>query len=294
MVKGTIIKGVGGFYYVGTGNGIYECRARGKFRKERITPTVGDYAEITVIDEENKKGSLDNILSRKTYMIRPRVANVDQVIIIFAAAKPQLDPDMLDRFLILAEEQGLDIVICINKIDLDPDEEYKKYADIYSSAGYRVIPVSAEKKINIEQLGDCLKDKISVVAGPSGVGKSSIINSLNPNLRLETGSVSRKIERGKHTTRHAQLMELYGNSFIVDSPGFTSLYIDNIKPEMLQEYFPEFTPYIGKCRFSSCVHIHEPDCNVKNNVGESINPARYDRYVKLYNELVEFENERKR
>jgi len=293
MLEGTIIKGIGGFYYIDTEDGVYECRARGKFRKEKITPVVGDYVEISVIDKNNKKGSLDVIKERKNQLIRPKVSNVDQALIIFAAVSPNLNPDLLDRFLVLAEEQALEITICINKIDLDTEKNYEKYVDIYTNAGYRVIPVSAEKGINIDVLKECVEGKISVVAGPSGAGKSSLINCINPDFNLATGEISRKIERGKHTTRHAELMEVFHNSYIVDSPGFTSLYLENIKPEDIKEYFPEFRKYSG-CRFSSCLHINEPDCEVKEHLGKEINNARYDRYKALYEEVYELFEERKR
>lgn len=293
MLDGTIIKGIGGFYYIDTKDGIFECRARGKFRKEKVTPTVGDYVQISVLDEKNKKGSLDVIKPRRNQLIRPRVANVDQALIIFAAVSPNLNPDLLDRFLILAEEQKLEITICINKIDLDIEKNYEKYVKLYSQAGYRVIPLSAEGKINIDKLKECIEGKISVVAGPSGAGKSSLINCLNPDFKLMTGEISRKIERGKHTTRHAELMEICDRSFVVDSPGFTSLYLNNINPDELKNYFPEFRKY-ASCRFSSCRHINEPDCGVKEQVGENISTARYERYKALYEEINELFEERKR
>lgn len=293
-MKGTIVKGIGGFYYIDTQNGIYECRARGKFRKEKITPLVGDYVEISVIDEEKKTGSLDEILPRKNMMIRPKVANVDQVVIVFAVASPDINPDLLDRFLVLAKKQNIDAVICINKIDLDKEENYKKYVDIYTRAGYRIIAVSAFEKINTEELRKIFERKITAFAGPSGVGKSSLTNILNPSLNAATGDVSKKIERGKHTTRHAELMEIFENSYIVDSPGFTSLSIEDILPEELENYFPEFEPYIGKCYFAGCSHIKEPDCEVKAHVGEEIPAERYERYTLFYDELKNVYRERKK
>lgn len=287
MTEGTIIKGIGGFYYISTKNGVYECRARGIFRKENIKPMVGDKVKIQIIDEKKKKGNLEVIEERKTALIRPRVSNVDQAIIVFAAASPNINLDLLDRFIVLVEEQGLDAVICINKIDLDTEENYKAIAETYRKAGYEVICLCAAKGENVELLRDVLKDKISVFAGPSGVGKSSLINSLNPDFKLETGEVSAKIERGRHTTRHAQLMELFENSFIVDSPGFSSLYLDHIDKEQLKYYFREFEPYNDTCYYNGCSHTHEPDCSVKQRVGEEISKERYDRYVSLYNELAE-------
>ena len=201
MKKGTIVKGIGGFYYVDTQTGVYECRARGKFRKDKVTPLVGDYVEISIVDENNKKGSLDTILPRKNELIRPRVANVEQAVIVFAAQSPAINLDLLDRFIILVEQQHLDILICINKIDLDIHKEYESVLEIYGKAGFRVVPVSADKGINVNLLEEELRNRISVFAGPSGVGKSSLINSINPNLNLSTGSLSAKIERGKaHNT----------------------------------------------------------------------------------------------
>lgn len=244
MIQGTIVKGIGGFYYVNAKSGVYECRARGIFRKEKTSPIVGDSVWITILDEEKKKGSLDKIEKRKNELIRPKVANIEQVIIVFAAVSPEINLDLLDKFLISAEEQNLDIIICINKIDLDKEKKYEKTAEIYKKAGYDVLCISAAKKIGIDYLKNKLKDKITVFAGPSGVGKSSLINEIAPHLQLKTGELSQKIERGKHTTRHAELIEFSENSFIVDSPGFTSFHLDYIKKEQLQYYFIEFEPFL--------------------------------------------------
>lgn len=285
MLNGTIIKGIGGFYYIDTENGIYECRARGIFRKEKLKPTVGDFVKISVLDEKNKKGSLDVIEPRKNMLIRPRVSNVEQAIIVFAAVSPDINIDLLDRFLILVAEQKLDVIICINKIDLDTDKKYENIKNMYEKSGYKVICLSAEKGIGIDELKSNLKNKISVFAGPSGVGKSSLINSISPNLQLKTGEISAKIERGKHTTRHAELMQIEENSYIVDSPGFTSLFLEHIPAEEIQYYFREFEPYLSGCRYTGCSHIHEPECAVKEQIGENIQTKRYERYVNLYNEL---------
>ncbi len=287
MTEGIIIKGVGGFYYVSNADGVYECRARGIFRKENIKPMVGDKVKIQIIDEKKKKGNVEVIEERKNSLIRPRVANVDQAVIVFAAASPNINLDLLDRFIVLVEEQELEAVICINKTDLDKDENYKDIAETYRRAGYEVICLCAQKGENVDLLKEALRDKISVFAGPSGVGKSSLINCLNPDFKLETGEVSAKIERGRHTTRHAQLMELFENSFIVDSPGFSSLFLDHIDKDKLKYYFREFEDYNDTCYYNGCSHTHEPDCSVKSKVGEEISQERYDRYVSLYNELAE-------
>ena len=286
MTEGIITKGIGGFYYVATESGVYECRARGIFRKKKITPTVGDSVSIEILDEGNKKGSLEVIHERKSCLIRPRVANVDQAVIVFAALSPDINFDLLDRFIVLAGEQSLKVVICINKIDLDIEEKYKYAADIYRKAGYEVICLSAKKYINTDKLKAALKDRISVFAGPSGVGKSSLLNSLNPDFNMETGEISEKIERGKHTTRHAQLFELEEGGFIVDSPGFSSVFIEHIDKDDLKYYFREFMPYNDTCYYNGCSHTHEPDCEVKARVGSEISQERYDRYVSLYKELA--------
>ncbi|MBO8434999.1 MAG: ribosome small subunit-dependent GTPase A [Tyzzerella sp.] len=285
MINGTIIKGIGGFYYIDTENGVYECRARGIFRKEKLKPTVGDQVKISVLDEKNKKGSLDVIEPRKNMLIRPRVSNVEQAVIVFASVSPDINIDLLDRFLILVSEQKLDVLICINKIDLDEEKKYEYVKKLYEDSGYRVILLSAEKGVGIDEIKSALKDKISVFAGPSGVGKSSLINAISPDLQLKTGEISAKIERGKHTTRHAELMQIEENSYIVDSPGFTSLFLEHIPAEELQYHFKEFEPYINQCRYTGCSHIHEPDCAIKEQVGVNIRAERYERYVNLYNEL---------
>lgn len=285
MKKGTILKGIGGFYYIATDQGVYECRARGIFRKNKITPVVGDTVQIEILDEVNKKGSLDVIEKRRNELIRPRVANVDQAVIVFAAACPEMNLDLLDRFLILAEEQNLEILICINKIDLDEKESYLEIEKLYQKAGYKVLSISTTERIGLQELKKALENKISVFAGPSGVGKSSIVNAIAPELDCSTGELSLKINRGKHTTRHAELMELFKHSYIVDSPGFTSLYLDYIPQEELKHYFREFEQYENQCKYHGCSHTHEPDCMVKNNIGDTISEMRYHRYLSIYQEL---------
>ena len=285
MLDGVIQKGIGGFYYIDTAQGVYECRARGIFRKEGIRPTVGDAVQISVLDETNKKGSLDVIQQRRNELIRPRVANVDQAVLVFAAKSPNINLDLLDRFLLLAEEQELEIVIVINKIDRDKQKRYEEIAARYRAAGYPVICTSAERGENIEALREVLEHKISVFAGPSGVGKSSLINATFPGFGLQTGEISEKIQRGRHTTRHAELIRVTEKSYIVDSPGFTSLALDHISANQLQYYFREFQPYIHQCYYNGCVHIHEPECAVKDQVGKTIDNRRYERYCTLYEEL---------
>lgn len=283
-MTGRIIRGVGGLYYVAAGNSVYECSARGKFRKAKIIPTVGDFVKFTVLDEENKKGALDKIEERKNYLIRPRAANIDTAVITFAAASPDINMDLLDRFLLMAEIQRIpNIVICINKSELTGKKEKQEFDRIYGTL-YPVVYISAKEKTGIETLKEHIKG-VAVFAGPSGVGKSSIINELIPESNRKTGEISRKIERGKHTTRQVELLHMEDETYIVDSPGFTSLSLDFLKADDIQHYFREFDKYLGECRFIDCAHIAEPDCAIKQHIGEDISQERYDRFVYLYNEL---------
>lgn len=285
MNIGRIIKGVGGNYYVSAKGKIYKCSARGKFRKAKITPTVGDYVQFTILDENECEGALDTIEKRKNILLRPRVANIDCAIITFAATSPYINRDLLDRFLILAETQNIPkVIICINKSDLVSQEEKDAFANIYEPY-YKVVFTSAEENIGIDQLKEEIHGCESVFAGPSGVGKSSLINRLIPESNRQTGEISRKIERGKHTTRQVELLRADEETYIVDSPGFTSLSLDFLQSEELENYFREFKPYLNKCRFNDCRHLQEPDCAVKEQVGKDINKERYDSFVSLYEEL---------
>ncbi len=285
MIKGQIIKGVGGIYTVSTHNGNYSCTARGKFRKARLTPTVGDFVQITVLDEAEKTASLDKIEKRENELLRPRVANIHCAVITFAAASPDPSLDLLDRFLLLAEARKIPkVVICINKSELGNEEKLKNIKDIYSPL-YPIIFTSTVQNTGIDELRAQLGEGVAVLAGPSGVGKSSLINRLVPESNRQTGEISRKIERGKHTTRQVELLQTGENTYIVDSPGFTSLTSDFIKSDELVHYFKEFEPHLGKCRFNDCVHINEPDCAIKENVGKDIAPERYERYKGIYEEL---------
>lgn len=285
MIRGRIIKGIGGLYFIDTKDGIYKCSARGKFRKSKITPTIGDYVEIQILDEKEKRGSVEKIETRRNQLFRPRVSNIDTVIIIFSAKTPDINFELLDRFLIVCEQLEIpEIIICINKSDLI-DKETKDYVERVYSAVYKVIYTSTESGENIEMLKDALKNKVSVVAGPSGVGKSSIINCILPEGIRKTGEISRKIARGKHTTREVELLSIAENTYISDTPGFTSLNIEYIRAEELKYYFREFAPFLTGCRFSDCRHLSEPDCELKKHVGKEIAKERYERFVKFYEEL---------
>lgn len=287
MINGKIIKGIGGFYYVDTENGLYECRARGIFRKNKITPLVGDRVSISVVDEENKKGVVEEIEERDTELVRPPIANVDKALIVFAIKNPSPNLSLLDRFIVLAEKENLEIVIVFTKVDLDTDGELLgELKDIYEVSGYKVISVSNKLKLNIDKIKEELKENTVVFVGPSGVGKSSLLNEVDKNFELKTGEVSDKIKRGKHTTRHAELLKLECGGMVADTPGFSSLTLDDIDESELKEYFIEFDKY-DECRFGSrCIHENEPSCAVKEAVENGdISKKRYESYIQLLNEI---------
>lgn len=292
-MQGKIIRGIGGFYYVHAEDGIvYECRAKGIFRKEKIKPLPGDNVEIfPVQDEEKPAGNVDAILPRKNVLIRPAVANVDQALVVFAAASPKPNLNLLDRFLISMEQQQIPVVICFNKTDLVDVKEEELLRDTYAHS-YPVQLISAANGEGIEEVQRLLDGKTTVVAGPSGVGKSSLTNQLQPHVQMEVGDISRKIERGRHTTRHTELIYLRPHTYFLDTPGFSSLYLTGIAYEELWQYFPEFVSYEPYCRFQGCMHISEPDCAVKEALAEGkIAASRYENYVMLAEEL---KNARKR
>ena len=293
---GKIIKGIAGFYYVNVeGFGIYECKAKGAFRKDKIKPLVGDDVEIDVISQEEMTGNVISILPRKSELIRPAVANVDQALLIFATKNPEPNLNLLDRFLCMMEEQQVPITICFNKVDLAGESFKQQMLDTYQSAGYKVIFTSAKNEEGIEEIRSVLKGKTSTVAGPSGVGKSSIVNLLTEGNTMETGEVSEKIGRGKHTTRHSQLLYLGDDTYIMDTPGFSSLFVPRCEPVDLYKLFPEFIEPETHCRFGGCVHHKEPDCGVKGAVENGqIAKSRYENYLQIYSEMVEQQNNKYR
>lgn len=287
-MQGRIIKGIAGFYYVKTEAGIYECKAKGIFRKDKKKPLVGDKVEIKVLDEMTMEGSVENIYPRTNELIRPAVANIDQAIVIFSVSDPKPNFMLLDRFLVTMEYQNVPTVICFNKMDLGTKEELEMLQKVYGSCGYKVLFTSAAKRQGVQALKVFLAGKTSAVAGPSGVGKSSLINCLQDEISMETGEISRKLGRGKHTTRHSQLIAMNEDTYIMDTPGFSSLYIEGMEKEELKYYFTEFRPYEGQCRYQGCVHIHEPECSVKAALEQGeLSNLRYEDYVGLYNELKE-------
>ena len=286
MLDGKIIKGIGGFYYVDTEFGVYECRARGIFRKDKITPLVGDRVKISIVDEESKKGVVEEIDKRDTELVRPPISNVDKALIVFAITNPKPNLSLLDRFIVLAEKENLEIVIVFTKQDLDEDDTLVELKSIYELSGYKVIPVSTKTKLNIDKIKEELKDNVVVFAGPSGVGKSSLLNEIDSEFKLQTGEVSDKIKRGKHTTRHAELLKLECGGMVADTPGFSSLNLDDIEDTELKNYFIEFDEF-DDCRFGyRCVHENEPSCSVKEAVENGkIHKKRYDSYIQLLNEI---------
>lgn len=286
---GKIMKGIAGFYYVGVAeSGVYECKAKGIFRKDKIKPLVGDDVEIEVLNEEEKLGNIVKILPRRSELIRPAVANIDQALVIFAAREPKPNLSLLDRFLVIMEKQDVPVIICFNKQDLCDEEEVGRLKEIYEACGYPVVLASAKQGEGIEEIKSRLRGKTTTVAGPSGVGKSSLTNLLQNEVQMETGEISKKLGRGRHTTRHSQIIQIEEDTWIYDTPGFTSFYVEEIEKEELRFYFREFSKYEGTCRFQGCTHTHEPGCMVKNALEEGkISKERYENYLELYGELKE-------
>ena len=281
------MKGIAGFYYVHVvGSGVYECKAKGIFRKDGVKPLVGDNVEMEITHEKDMEGNIIRVLPRKNELVRPAVANIDQALVVFAVTKPKPHFNLLDRFLVMMETKGIPAVLCFNKADIAADPEIAGLKDVYESCGYPLLFTSAKEEENIDRLKELLRGKTTAIAGPSGVGKSSLINLLQSGVKMETGSISRNIERGKHTTRHSELIMLGGESYIMDTPGFSSLYTNDFEKEELKHYFPEFFPYEGQCRYNGCDHVHEPDCAVKEAVDAGrIHRTRYDSYLDMYEEL---------
>lgn len=286
-MQGKIIKGIAGFYYVHTEDaGVFECKAKGIFRNQKIKPLVGDRVELEVLDAEQKLATVIDVLPRKNELIRPAVANVDQAVLLFAAAAPTPNFNLLDRFLIMMMQQELPVIVCFNKVDLITEEERKELEDGYRGTGYEIRFLSAKEQIGVTDFFELLDGKTTVLAGPSGVGKSTLVNSLQSGITMETGAISEKIQRGKHTTRHSEFIWVGEGTYILDTPGFSSLAIEQTEAEQLKNFFPEFAPYEEECRFRGCLHENEPGCRVKQAVLEqSISKRRYEDYLLLYREL---------
>lgn len=285
-IMGKIIRGIAGFYYVYAENhSLYECKAKGVFRKNGEKPLVGDNVSIVVLDEEKQLGNIEEILPRKNSLIRPAVANVDQTLVIFASDKPKPNYNLLDRFLLMMEQKQIPCIIVFNKCDLITEADKQEMSHIYKNTGHKVYFMSAKKQIGIEEVKAVLKGKTTTVAGPSGVGKSSFINLLQDTIQMETGAISEKIERGKHTTRHSELITLADDSYIFDTPGFSSLAIFDLEKEDIKDYYPEFSLYYNQCKYLGCNHISEPNCVIKKAVETNeISKIRYENYKLLFEE----------
>lgn len=282
-MEGIIIKGIGGFYYIKTEEGIIECKARGKFRYNSLKPMVGDRVTIKV---ENGKGVIEEIHERSSELIRPTVANVTQAFVVFAIKNPDINLDLLNRFLTLCEYNDIHAVVCLNKEDLCTEEEKENLKELINDIGYEVLFINAKEGKGFDALKERLENNITVLCGPSGAGKSTLLNAFIDREHMETGSVSEKIGRGKHTTRHSELIDI-DNGYLVDTPGFTTLDVTFIDRDSLKYCFPEFNEYNNLCKFNGCNHYKEPKCAVKEAVEEGkINKLRYEFYIKTLEEII--------
>lgn len=290
-MQGKIIKGIAGFYYVHIpGKGVYECKAKGVFRNQKIKPLVGDNVEIKILNDNEFLGNIEDILPRNNELIRPAVSNIDQALVVFAITDPKPNFNLLDRFIIMMERQGVESIICFSKKDLVTGQEEKELSNIYKNSNCRVLFISNfsednEDTVYNELLG-LLEGKTTALAGPSGVGKSTLLNRIVPQANMETGEISEKIKRGRHTTRHSEIFHVSGNTYLLDTPGFTSIYLNDFDKDEIKDYFPEFEEHAQSCKFIGCVHINEPSCGVKQAVNEGIiSNTRYENYKNIYEEV---------
>lgn len=286
LLEGIIVRGYSGFYYVQVGEKVYECSLRGRYRLTKQDFFTGDRVKIKPV-EGKEKGVIEEVLPRQTVLFRPPIANVTQVVIVMALAQPEPDLVLLDRLLVLAEQARIRPVLCFNKMDLAKPQVSQELFNLYQNIGYRVLLTSAKQEIGIEELRDELKGEVTVLAGPSGVGKSSLLNAVQPGLKLKTGEVGKKTQRGRHTTRHVSLIPFKDSGFVADTPGFSRLQLPEMKREELSYYFPEFEPYIHNCKFNSCLHHKEPQCGVKEALAKGeINSRRYEHYLDFLAEVI--------
>lgn len=291
VITGTIIKGYSGFYYVWDGKNTWECSLRGKFRVKKQTFLVGDQVDITVINPEQKKAVIEKVHERKTELTRPSIANIKQVILVIALKDPDPDFWLLDRLLILAEHKQIKPLLCFNKVDLISSEGEEKVVKSYAKTNFPILLTSSKTKRGLDELKKALENKISVMAGPSGVGKSSLVNALEPGLTLKTGDLSEKLGRGKHTTRHVELIRLSCEGLLADTPGFSQIYLpDDLKREDLLKYYPEFFEFNSKCKFKTCLHRDEPQCAVREAALSGVlDYDRYQRYLVILEEVIKEE-----
>ncbi len=287
MIRSVIVKAYGGFYYVKSGSEVWECTLRGIFRHRKVDVIVGDLVELSAEDEH--RGVIEEVIPRKNLLNRPLLANIDQAVIVFAIIDPAPSLTLLDRFLVQVGSQGIQPVIFFNKIDLIRGEE-SQVVKTYATAGYKVIVTSTKTGVGINDLISVLKEGTTVFAGPSGVGKSSLLNKVQPGLALKTGEIGLKIKRGKHTTRHVELLPLDIGGLVADTPGFSSLFIPEVKREELFYYYPELEKYSDGCKYRGCLHNTEPHCAVKNALLQGlIDNGRYERYLEILAEIIEKE-----
>lgn len=278
---GRIVKAIAGFYYVDTGENIIECKARGVFRSNKITPLVGDMADIEI---NNGKGIINSIQKRKNEFVRPAVSNITQVFLVFSYKNPDINEDLLNKYLLLCEDKQVKTIVIFNKSDLVHDDN-NEIINMVKSAGYEYASISAKENDGLGSIKERLKDNVTLLSGPSGVGKSTILNKLLGREKMETGEISQKIKRGKNTTRHCELIKI-DQGLLADTPGFSSINTDFITKNNIRNLFPEFREYDGLCKFTSCSHNKEIGCSIKEALEDGkINKLRYDFYVKLLNEI---------
>jgi ribosome biogenesis GTPase len=286
MIDGIIIRGVGGNYYVDIGKKLVECRARGLFRLKNIKPLVGDKVLIRLTEEDENQGYIEEIKERTNEMVRPPVANAEQLLIFFAVTNPEPSFLLLDKLIIAAEINNLKPIICFNKCDLADEKLKKEYENIFVNTDYRIVFTSKNEEDSLIEIKNILKDKLTVFSGPSGVGKSSIMNAVQPDFQLKTGEISDKLKRGKHTTRHAEIYKLDSGGYVVDTPGFSSFELEGIGEFDLKEFYPEIKKYDSGCRFADCLHYKEPNCVIKDAVNDGlISHTRYNNYLRLLEEI---------
>lgn len=282
-MEGTIIKGIGGFYYVKVDNNIIECKARGKFRNKGLIPMVGDKV---IISTKNNQGAIEDICERKNQLIRPAVSNISQAFVVFALKNPEINLELLNKFLLQCEMKNIKAIVCFNKIDLDENFTDNEAVKMIESAGYEYVFLNAKKGIGLDEIKDKFKGNVTVFCGPSGVGKSTLLNKFVGTELMATGDISEKLKRGKHTTRHSELIEISGG-FLVDTPGFSSIELSIESKESLKEFFPEFFKYDSQCKFNGCMHYKEPGCRIKEALDEGeVNISRYDFYIKTLEEII--------
>lgn len=293
-MQGLIIENISNLYKIKIANQIYEATARGKFKKEEIIPVVGDIVELEIIDNETKKAVIEAIENRKVYVKRPKLANITQLVFIVSSKNPKPDLLLLDKQLAFSEFLGINSVIVLNKTDLDQEEQFKNIKNVYKKVGYKVIETNAKEQKGIDELKKVLKNNINAFSGNSGVGKSTLINGIFKKDITQEGEISKKNKRGKNTTTAIRLYEIDENTYIADTPGFSTFDISEIESKNLCDYFKEFKEYIGNCEFIGCTHIKEENCGIKKAIKEGkITKERYDRFCKIYQELKQKEERRK-